>query len=251
MRVCVWDAVRCAGFGRRAYGCVCVCHQAFVAALMPAVGLAMGSPAWRRTADRALQPPPKSVPFTVRVSAADAPPTRPSIHDYACDLRALTPATASECAGRYGVRVAPEDVLAFMGAPLDLLRLDRYVFFAPAPGSDAAGEGGLSRTLPFDLSANTDAASYVGQQMLARLQKVRGRRRGERQGGGRGCGLRVGGGASYEPVCHWLCVPAARRVGLRRQCRGCAGRGRATPALPECSTHQAAAACAVGTYRGP
>ena len=41
--------------------------------------------------------------------------------------------------GRYGVRVAPEDVLAFMGAPLDLLGLDRYVFFAPSPGSDAAG----------------------------------------------------------------------------------------------------------------
>ena len=47
----------------------------------------------------------------------------------------------------------------------------RYVFFAPAPGSDAAGAGELSRRLPFNLSANTDAASYVGTQTLQRLQK--------------------------------------------------------------------------------
>jgi hypothetical protein len=148
--------------------------QAFVQALVPAAGLTMTSPVWRRIAvDRAIQPPPKKVHFTVHITAADAPPTRPCIHDYACDLRSLTPESASAFAarcvpavalpgscrmcsrprsgcclthcvsrvgvGRYGVRVAPEDVLAFMGAPLDLLGLDRYVFFAPGPGSDAAG----------------------------------------------------------------------------------------------------------------
>ena len=75
---------------------------------------------------RGLEPPPKTVPFTVVVRARDKPQPRPSIHDYACALRTLTPVEASACAGRFGVKVSPEDVLAFTGAPLSLLHLDRY-----------------------------------------------------------------------------------------------------------------------------
>ncbi len=78
-------------------------------------------------------------------------------------------AEASAFALRYGVAVSPSDVLAFMDTPLSLLGLDAFVFFAPGPGSVAAGQGELVRTLPFDLSGNADAASFVGQQMLTRL----------------------------------------------------------------------------------
>ena len=87
--------------------------QAFVQALVPAAGLTMTSPVWRRIAvDRAIQPPPKKVHFTVHITAADAPPTRPCIHDYACDLRSLTPESASAFAARCVPAVALQAAVA-------------------------------------------------------------------------------------------------------------------------------------------
>lgn len=157
------DAER--GFNSRAPDMVQFRGAAFAAAAN-----VLGSREWAQAIAGDRQPPPKTT-IDVEVRTKDAPAARPGVGDYGCARRTLVAATSAEHAARFGVRVSRADVEAFAATPLACIDLASHVILVPSVGSDAAGAGGLSRALPFDVMRVQDARSFVGRQMLDRLTR--------------------------------------------------------------------------------
>ena len=132
--------------------------------LTTAAAACMTAPEWMRVAQRDVTEPGKAK-VTLTVRASDAPPERPAVTDYSCDRRVMVPVHSADAAARFHIPVTAEDMVAFAGEPLQSLGLAEHVGPSPAPGS----AGDLSRALPFDVSAKSEAKTYVGVQMIKRL----------------------------------------------------------------------------------
>jgi hypothetical protein len=142
----------------------------FRVAAFAAAAHVLRSPEWEAAAAGDREAPPKST-IDVVVRTRDAPAARPGVGDYGCARRTLVAATSAQHAARFGVRVSREDVQAFAATPLACVNLASHVIMVPTAGADAVGAGGLSRSLPFDVTRVPDARSFVGRQMLDRLTR--------------------------------------------------------------------------------
>lgn len=132
--------------------------------LATAVTACMTAPVWSHKAALPITEPEKAtVDLTVRYT--DAPPERPAVRDYSCSRRIMAPQRSATAATKFRIPVTAADMVSFAGSPLRSLNLDEHVQRSAARGSD----GGLSRSLPFDVSAMAEARTYVGVQMIKRL----------------------------------------------------------------------------------